>query len=348
MERSRRGFPLAEPAWFVALRGFCAVAEGADVPVAAHTDAHAITVATVLGDAQRRLCIFGGRDGMPRSLGSLFGSLVVRFVGGYRGGNIRCATPTPGLPSTSNGVAVSRDGTTLLVSDAYGADGGIHLFRVVDGVYVRTVGTAGDGPLQFCYPQQVWVACDDFVFVADFGNNRIQVLTPGTLDFHGFVGVGQLNYPSGVCGDRDTVFVSEMGDNRVSVFRRADGALLRRFGAWGAGQLKKPRGLCFMGSNRQIAVANSSSHRITVFSVEGEFVRHVGAGALRYPYSVACSAFGELVVADGSDWRISVFRGSGEVLHTIEDGHRFSGVAMRGDTIFAQTYSDKCECIMYT
>jgi hypothetical protein len=181
MERSKRGFPLAEPAWLAVMRGFCAVAEGACVLVAAQTDAHAATVATVLGDAQRRLCIFGGREGMPRSLGSVFGSWVVRFVGG--GLRSRRTIPTLGLPpSSGHGVAVSRDGTTLLVSDAFGADGftaGIHLFSFADGVYVRTVGTAGDGPLQFRYPQQVWVACDDFVFVADFGNNRI----PSTAKF---------------------------------------------------------------------------------------------------------------------------------------------------------------------
>jgi hypothetical protein len=37
-------------------------------------------------------------------------------------------------------------------------------------------------------PHQVWAASDDFVFVADYGNHRVQVLTP-RLDFHGFVGV---------------------------------------------------------------------------------------------------------------------------------------------------------------
>jgi hypothetical protein len=41
------------------------------------------------------------------------------------------------------------------------------------------------------------VASDDYVFVADCGNNRVQVLTP-RLDFHSFVGVGQLVAPAGV------------------------------------------------------------------------------------------------------------------------------------------------------
>jgi hypothetical protein len=44
------------------------------------------------------------------------------------------------------------------------------------------------------------------------------------------------------------------------------------------------------------------------YDVEGEFVRHVGVGKLHYPTGVACSAFEELVVADGgSNDRIVVF-----------------------------------------
>jgi hypothetical protein len=58
----------------------------------------------------------------------------------------------------------------------------------------------------FKNPREVWVASDDFVFVADSGNDRVQVLTP-RLDIHGYVGVGQLDGPSGVCAD-DAVFVA--------------------------------------------------------------------------------------------------------------------------------------------
>jgi hypothetical protein len=69
--------------------------------------------------------------------------------------------------------------------------GSLHAFSVVDGSRRRVVGGCGDGPLQFKSPRQVCIAPDDFVFVSDFGNHRVQVLTPA-LDFHGFVGVGQL------------------------------------------------------------------------------------------------------------------------------------------------------------
>jgi DNA-binding beta-propeller fold protein YncE len=253
---------------------------------------------------------------------------------------------TAGLKSGTNGVAVSRDGSTLLVSDSYGVSHAIHAFRVADGSRLRVIGGAGDGPLQFKNPRQVWVASDDHVFVADYSNKRVQVLTP-RLDFHGFVGVGQLVGPSGVCADDDVIVVSEDDAHRISVFKRRDGALLRRFGCEGSGdgQLKNPCGLCFMSGHRHVAVTDNSNSRVSVFSVEGEFVRHVGVGKLNRPSGVACSAADEIVVASYSN-RVVVFSASGEMLHTMRGGD-FTGVAMHGGTIFAQTYGND-KCVVFT
>ncbi len=255
------------------------------------------------------------------------------------------------MQSASNGVAVSRDGSTLLVSDRDGGSHAIHVFRVVDGSRLRVIGGAGDGPLQFKKPRQVWVASDDFVFVVEFGNDRVQVLTP-RLDFHGFIGVGQLNSPAGVCADDDVIAVSEAGAHRISVFSRGDGARLRRFGSKGRGdgQLDFPLGLCFMSGHRHVAVADSSNDRVSVFSVEGEFVRHVGVRELDRPSGVACSAFDEIVVADHGNDRVVVFSASGEMLHTMGGGV-FTGVAMHGSTIFAQAYSrvgSDSRCVVFT
>ncbi len=183
--------------------------------------------------------------------------------------------------------------------------------------------------------------------MAECANNRVQVLTP-RLDFHAFVGVGQLAGPCGVCADDDVIMVSEEGAHRISVFKRRDGALLRRFGCKGSGdgQLKHPCGLCFMSGHRHVAVADNNNSRVSVFSVEGEFVRHVGVGKLRGPVGVACSAFDEIVVADWINTCVFVFSASGEMLHTMRGGW-FSGVAMHGGTIFAQTYNDG-KCVVFT
>jgi tripartite motif-containing protein 2/3/tripartite motif-containing protein 71 len=238
---------------------------------------------------------------------------------------------------------VSRDGSTLLVSDIGGGSHAIHEFRVADGSRLRVVGGAGDGPLQFNQPLQVWVASDDHVFVADCDNDRVQVLTP-RLDFHGFVGIGQLVRPAGVCADDDVIVVSEGVAHRISVFNRHDGALLRRFGSEGSGdgQLSYPRGLCFMSGHRHVAVVDNT--RVSVFSVEGEFIRHVGVGELKFPHGVACSAFDELVVADWGSNRVVVLSASGDMLVTMAGD--FTGVAIHGGTIFAQDWTNS-KCVLF-
>jgi hypothetical protein len=78
----------------------------------------------------------------------------------------------------------------------------MHTFPGADGSRLRVIGGSGDGPLQVQTPRQVRVASDGFVLLADYGNGRVQVLTP-RLDFHDFVGVGQLFAPAVICADDD-------------------------------------------------------------------------------------------------------------------------------------------------
>jgi DNA-binding beta-propeller fold protein YncE len=250
------------------------------------------------------------------------------------------------VKSWSNGVAVSRDGSTLLVSDNDGGSHAVQVFRVADGSRLRVIGGEGVGPLQFKNPYQVWVASDDFVFVAEAGNHRVQVLTPH-LDFHAFVGVGQLRGPAGVCADDDVVMVSEFDAHRIGVFNRCDGALLRRFGSQGNadGRLCSPKGLCFMSGHRHVAVADHYNHRVSVFSVGGEFIRNVGVTKLKYPTGVACSAFDELVVGDTENTRVVVFSAAGELLMSMGGGV-FTGVALHDGTIFAQHYGEE-KCVLF-
>ncbi len=333
------------------LRALCAVAEGASVCSGVGAGAHshtaaALCVSAALGDAGRRLSAMGGRAGMPRSLGSVLGCWVMRFLGGFRGVESR-VIPTPKIRSTSNGIALTRDGSTLLVSDCHGASQRVHTFDATTGAYLRAVGSAGTGPLQFRMPCQIWVASDDHVFVVEDANDRVQELTP-QLDFHGFIGAGQLRNPAGVCANREIVAVSEFIHCRISVFCRGDGALLRRVGSIGHsdGQLNHPMGLCFENRTGYIAVADHGNYRISVFRADGEFVRHVGVGQLRHPIGVACTAFDELVVADWDNSRVVVFGADGELMHAMHSG-RFTGVATHGATIYAQLCTDE-KCVVFT
>jgi DNA-binding beta-propeller fold protein YncE len=287
--------------------------------------------------------MLGGREGMARSLGSVYGGSVTLFIGTAFRGAVSRVIDTPGVQSWSNGVAVSRDGCTLLVSDANGGSHAIHEFDAAVASRRRVVGSgdgSDDGPLQFAQPCQVWVAADNFVFVADRCNDRVQVLTP-TLDFHGFIGDGELRDPVGVCANADVVVATESGDHHkhhVTVFRRCDGTLLARFGRKGVGDgdLGSPLGLCFVRGGRHVAVAEPDNKRVSVFSVDAGFVCHVGVGVLKRPWGVACSTFDELVVADMGGHCVRVFSDVGELLMTVGGGGNYSGVTIHGQTLFLQ------------
>jgi DNA-binding beta-propeller fold protein YncE len=326
------------------LRSLCAVAEGADVPLShsALDDSSSrcppdVCVTAVLGDPLQRVAVLGGREGMPRSLGSVYGGSVTRFLGGSLRGVVSRVIDTAGVKSS--GIALSVDGCTVLVSDGgvFGGSNTIHEVRTADGSQRRVIGGCGDGPLQFDAPVQLCIAPDGFVFVAEFGNHRVQVLTP-SLDFHAFIGEGELGRPAGVCANADVVVVSEYHTHRIAVFNRCGGALLRRFGTYGSGdgQLRYPCELCFLSGDRNVAVADRSNSRVSVFSIDGEFIRHVGVGVLRGPDDVAASAFNELVVADSDpDNRcLRVFSATGDLLATVGD-NRFTCVAVHGSTVFA-------------
>jgi hypothetical protein len=298
-------------------------------------------VGAVLGDALHRVAVLGGREGMPRSLGSVFGGAVTLFLGGRRrdDGTVSFIN-TPGIEPIRNGVAVSRDGTTLLLSHYAG---GVYEFSVADGTRWRGVGTAGDAPPRLSHPRQVWSAPDGTVFVADRLSNTVHVLTP-TLDVVGVVGAGLLRGATGVCANADVVVASETDAHRVTVFRRSDGAVHTRFGSLGTGdgQLSGPAGLCFMRRDRHVAVADCCNNRVSVFSVSGDFIRHIGVGVLKLPEGVACSAFDELVVAGGGNRVVRLFGDDGALLMSFGDG-LFTGVAIHNSTVFAtDTSARRC------
>jgi DNA-binding beta-propeller fold protein YncE len=298
-----------------------------------------VCVGAVLGDAQRRVSVVGGREGMPRSLGSVYGGAVTLFLGGGMRGVVSRVIATRGIVTLGNGMAISRDGRTMLLSDCRRA-----ILRLgVDGATShRVIGKKGSGaPLRFERPHQVWIAPDDFVFVADQLNSRVQVLTPDH-DFHSFVGVGLLDRPTGVCANADIVVASEYA-NRVTVLSRVDGSVLRRFGSHGSadGELILPQGLCFMCGDRHVAVADHFNHRVSVFSVDGEFIRHVGVGVLRYPVGVACTSFDELVVANCGSSGVVLFSASGAMAMTLGSGV-FTSVALQSGVVIAHEYEGPC------
>ena len=113
------------------------------------------------------------------------------------------------------------------------------------------------------------------------------------------------------------------------------------------GQLSYPRGLCLMSDGRHVAVADTENGRVSIFSVDGEFIRHVGVGVLRGPRSIACSTVDELVVvADSDNSRVAVFSASRDLIATSPVDRACVGVVVYGSTMFA--LSGRSQCVVFT
>ena len=132
--------------------------------------------------------------------------------------------------------------------------------------------------------------------------------------------VGMLNWPYGVAvNDKDEIAVTELGNNRVSVFS-SDGTHLRSFGRRGQnnGEFKFPAGIAF-DSHGNIVVADNDNHRVQVFDRNGNFLSKFGElgsrdNQLQYPLGLSINNNGDIIVADRDNKLIKIFSSTGKYL----------------------------------
>ena len=132
--------------------------------------------------------------------------------------------------------------------------------------------------------------------------------------------VGMLKGPSGVAvNDRDEIAVTELWNNRVSLFS-SDGTHLRSFGRKGENnsEFNAPSGIAF-DSLGNIIVTDCKTHRVQVFDRNGKFLRKFGEYGsldhqLTYPEGLSINGNGDIIVADRTNKLIKIFSSTGEYL----------------------------------
>jgi uncharacterized protein (TIGR03663 family) len=195
-------------------------------------------------------------------------------------------------------------------------------------------GKPGNAPGQFTYPRSVAVAADGTVYVADSGNNRIQVFgadgrfirqwgsTCKLIDSGQGCqgdGRGQFAEPWGVAVAKDgSVYVADTWNHRVQKFD-ANGNFITMWGVFESTNGELGKAAAFYGP-RQIIVSNegnigvmdTGNKRVQVFSPEGKLVGQFGGGGVvdgRFdePVGLAQDAQGNWYVADTWNHRIQKF-----------------------------------------
>ena len=153
---------------------------------------------------------------------------------------------------------------------------------------------------------------NQLIYIADRDNNLIQVVSFAGKFLKRF-GQGILKLPWGIAVSENNVLVTDYGLHALIQFTK-DYKLLRRTGTRGGGEgeLDYPRGLC-IDYNGDVYVAESSNNRVSVFSKDLKFLKHLCTQQLRYPCDVKVTPI-SVVVLDNSPNCIHFFSRSGDLL----------------------------------
>jgi len=217
------------------------------------------------------------------------------------------------------GIAVGNGGYAYVVDSRR-----IQKLDTADGQSVSRWESKGNSNGRFNVPTGIAMDDSGFVYVADYGNDRIQKFSAegqfvtqwGTEGG----GEGQFSYPQGVAVDSaGNVYVADWGNHRIQKFG-ANGDFLAQWGSQGTGegQFNYPADVA-VGDGDRIYVVDRNNHRIQEFTSDGQYVSMWGAqgggdGQFNEPNKIAVDSNGSVYVGDEGNQRIQKFDGNGNFL----------------------------------
>ena len=188
----------------------------------------------------------------------------------------------------------------------------IQQFNVQTGNSVKSFGKRGTRDGEFLSPVSVCVDEEGRVIVADYLNNRIQVLSQDGEPLFQFGNSGpvKLSNPTSCIYHESKFIVSDWGNNCLKVFDNT-GKFLFKIGepGKGHGQLRGPDGLCLQkcGNHHNLLVANSLNGRVDQFTVEGCFTGKTVV-KLQDPTIITTTPDGLVLVTDFKTKKIHILK----------------------------------------
>jgi DNA-binding beta-propeller fold protein YncE len=158
---------------------------------------------------------------------------------------------------------------------------------------------------------------DQFVYVTDTGNKRVQVFGPdGAFSFQwGGAGVaeGNLEEPVGIAfGPEGDVYVADTWNRRIQVFD-SQGIFLRQWHirGWGT-DLPEEKPYLAVDDQGHIYVTDPGYYRVLVFDSQGEHLACFGQygsdnQSFSLPQGIAVAADGSIYVTDAHAHRVLIF-----------------------------------------
>ena len=194
------------------------------------------------------------------------------------------AMPAAGTPEVFDSLTVEATAIDVdLYGNIYLLDGERGVLTILDpaGKFVGTMGGAGWENSQFDRPAGLWARNGIDVFVADYGNHRIQRFDR-SLSYVSTLFTREDDTPEKRFGYPTDVTLSRLGDlfvcdgeNQRLIQVNRDGDVVRSIGDFsaGKGRLTAP---CRVDIGAQDRLYVLDGRRIVVFDIFGNYVREVG------------------------------------------------------------------------
>ena len=190
--------------------------------------------------------------------------------------------------------------------------------------YVKTIGRAGQGAGEFFMPMGLIIDAYGQLYVADAGNNRVQVIdTNGhfVAEFGSYGWrEGEFDFPNDVALSLDTLYVADTGNNRVQYCNLVNRIFYPLTTTSQEFQFDAPEGIS-IGRNGEVYVVDTLNHRWVQFSRNLAPVIAMGSfGSSREqfwnPTDLVVNPHGTVYVVDTGNNNIKSYDFSGNPIRT--------------------------------
>ena len=185
----------------------------------------------------------------------------------------------------------------ILVADKSGHR--LQQFNLHSEKLSNTFGRSGTGEGEFQQPVSVCMHGKGNIIVADYGNNRVQVLTRDGVPMFKFGDSGRekLKNPVGCVCYKNMFIVADSGNSCLKIFN-SSGNFLRKIGEKGNedGQFLSPYGLC-VDQHGNILVSDKESGHVQQFTIEGHFTGKT-IEKLTFPWGIVTMPDGRILVCE--------------------------------------------------
>ncbi len=170
-----------------------------------------------------------------------------------------------------------------------------------EGKFLGAFGIHGSGISNISGPMGIYISDDDYMYIVDNGNNRIQ-----KFDLDGTwvqsMGESDLERPTDICGVGDSIFVSDTMHGRILQYD-AFGNLVKEIGT---GLFVEPRGISFKDNVLYIVDARQG---IYMYYLENGEIENLGVDKdkLEYPFDICVDNKNLLYNSDFNSEKIAVY-----------------------------------------